>query len=241
MISWTNITGFGDTVVMMPVAAAILVWLLVGRAWKMAFWWAALFSLGLAIVAATKIAFIGWGIGIRSLDFTGFSGHAMRATAVMPVLFYLMMHRSRSTGRLIGIGLGLVFGIVLSVSRVEVHAHSISEAVAGCILGGVTSLGFIWLSRRWEKPALSRWLIAVSMIALFPTSYAKPAPTQRWMDSVALYLSGHDRPYTRGYWRTGPVEAKISHSIRESAHFSLLPQNYSNSYAVSQRNMTTAN
>ena len=87
MIPWIKFTSYGDTMVMIPAAFIILVWLTVGRAWRMAIWWCLLLIAGLVLVAATKIAFVGWGVGIRSIDFTGISGHAMRATAVLPVIF----------------------------------------------------------------------------------------------------------------------------------------------------------
>jgi membrane-associated phospholipid phosphatase len=211
MISWGKITYFGDTVVMMPAAAAIIIWLVIGRAWRMAFWWSILFTVGLVLVVATKIAFIGWGIGIRSLDFTGISGHSMRATAVLPVLCYLMLQKSSPGLRALGICFGLMLGLLLGISRIAVHAHSISEAAAGCLLGGMISLGFIRISGSLQKPVLHRWLIVLSMLALLPTSYAKPAPTQRWMNGVALYLSGHDRPYSRKQWKHEYDEMYESH------------------------------
>jgi membrane-associated phospholipid phosphatase len=203
MIPWLKITSFGDTVVMMPAAVAIIAWLVIGRAWRMAFWWSVLFTIGLALVVVTKIAFIGWGIGIRSLDFTGISGHAMRAAAVIPIICYLLLQKSSPGTRALGIFFGLMLGALISFSRIVVHAHSVSEAVAGFLLGAIISLGFIWISRSLEKPTLNRWLIAITMIALLPTSNAKPAPTQSWMNGVALYLSGHDRPYDRELWRLG--------------------------------------
>jgi hypothetical protein len=40
MISWNDITGIGDTVVMLPAAAVIGGWLLAARAMRMALcWW----------------------------------------------------------------------------------------------------------------------------------------------------------------------------------------------------------
>src|SRR5438445_2386701 len=110
MLIWMTITKLADTTVMVPVAAACAAWLVCGRAWRMALWWCLLFTMGLALVAATKIAFVGWGIGIRSLDFTGFSGHAMRASAVMPVLFYLLLQKAPPFARTSGVLLGIVFG-----------------------------------------------------------------------------------------------------------------------------------
>jgi hypothetical protein len=48
---------------------------------KQAAWrWALLFGITGAIVCASKLAFMGWGMGIRELDFTGFSGHTALST-----------------------------------------------------------------------------------------------------------------------------------------------------------------
>ncbi len=163
----------------------------------MAWWWCILFGSGLTIVAATKIAFIGWGIGISALDFTGISGHAMRAAAVFPVIFYLLLQRSPGLARNAGVVLGLVISGVIAISRVVVHDHSVFEAVTGFAMGAAVSIGFIFASSQLPKPFLNRWIIGFSLLALLPTSYAEPAPTNQWMNTVALYLSGHDKPYVR--------------------------------------------
>lgn len=197
MIPWNQISMFGDSVVTLPAAAAIMVWLIAGRAWNMALWWGSLFAAGLILVAATKVAFIGWGIGISAIDFAGISGHSMRASAILPVLFYLLLHRSMPLLRDGGVVLGLLLGALMGISRVAVGAHSVSEAVAGCLLGGAIGLGFILLSKPLPKPHLNRFLIAFSLFGLLPTSYAEPAPTDHWLQAVALYLSGHERPYVR--------------------------------------------
>lgn len=143
MVSWISITRLGGVNVMMPAAVAIGAWLVYGRAWRMALWWCLIFSTGLLLVVASKIAFIGWGIGIRSLDFTGFSGHSMCATAVIPVLFYLIFQKAPPLARASGVTLGILFGVMVAVSRLILHAHSMSEAVSGCVLGGIVSLTFI--------------------------------------------------------------------------------------------------
>jgi membrane-associated phospholipid phosphatase len=201
MIPWIHITSVADTVVTLPAAVTIAVWLVAGRAWRMALWWCLLFAGGLAIVAATKIAFIGWGVGISAIDFMGMSGHAMRATAVFPVIFYLILQRSPATVRGAGVMLGLSIGALVAVSRVALDVHSVSEAVAGCAMGGAVSLGFIWRSRGMPRPWVNRWIIALGLFALLPTSYAKPAPTNQWIQAVALYLSGNDAIFDRGTGR----------------------------------------
>ncbi|MGS0742620.1 phosphatase PAP2 family protein [Glaciimonas sp. GG7] len=200
MFSWAAISNLADTNVLLPAAAVCAAWLLFGRAWRMSLLWSFLFATGLVLVAMTKIAFVGWGIGIRSLDFTGFSGHAMRATAVMPVLFYLLLQKAPPLARLSGVVLGLALGVIIGISRLVVHAHSVSEAVTGCLVGAVVALSFFWFSRSMPKPTLHRWLLVLTLIPVMLTVQAKPAPTERWLSGVALYVSGHDKPFVRADW-----------------------------------------
>ncbi len=205
MISWLGITSLGSVTVMTPAAAAIAGWLALNRAWTRVLWWCLFFIGTSLLVVATKIAFIGWGLGIQSLDFTGFSGHVMRAAMVAPVLFYLMLQKASSLFRRSGIALGLTFGILIGFSRLEVHAHSVSESVSGWGLGAIVSLGFIWLLSTSPKIKLNRWVVVVSLIGLLVTPYIPHVPTQSWITQVALYLSGHDRPYIRASWKLAPV------------------------------------
>jgi hypothetical protein len=149
-------------------------------------------------VVVTKLAFIGWGIGIRSMDFTGVSGHAMRATAVFPALVYVLLGRARAVIRFPAIGAGFVCGLLVGLSRVMVGAHSIPEVVAGCALGGLVSLSFIWITDAMPRPRLNRPLIVLSVLGLCGTAFAEPAPTKLWLKEVALYLSGRDEAFRRG-------------------------------------------
>jgi membrane-associated phospholipid phosphatase len=197
MISWMTFTRLGDSAILLPAALAIALWLLAGRAWKMALSWCLLFGMAMIIVIATKLAFLGWGIGSASLDFTGVSGHATRATAIFPVLFYLALQGPpRKTGS-IAVLLGGILGLAITVSRVIVHAHSISEALAGCVLGSAVSLGFLWIANSHSITIKRRWLLAPSVFFLMATPFIKPAPAQQWITTAALYLSNHDHPFDR--------------------------------------------
>lgn len=198
---WTTVTGFGGSTVMMPAAAAFATWLLLGGAWRTALWWCGLFGAGLAVVVASKIAFIGWGIGIQALDFTGFSGHAMRAMAVIPVLFYLVLQNASVATRTVGVLGGLLLGLLICASRIVLEVHSVAEAVSGGILGSAVSLGFIAISSKLEKPLLNRALMAATIVGLVAMSYAEPVPSQSLLVRAALSLSGHDKPYTRENWK----------------------------------------
>lgn len=198
---WTTITGFGGSTVMMPAAAAFAAWLVLGGAWRMSLWWCGLFGTGLALVVASKIAFIGWGIGIPALDFTGFSGHAMRAMAVIPVLFYLVLQNASVATRTAGVLGGLLLGLLICTSRIALEVHSVAEAVSGGMLGSAVSLGFIAISAKLEKPLLNRTLMTATIVGLVVMSYAEPVPSQSLLVRAALALSGHDKPYTRENWK----------------------------------------
>jgi hypothetical protein len=103
---------------------------------------------------------------------------------------------------------------MIGESRLVLHYHSVSEVVSGCLLGSLVGLGFIRLCAAKAIECLNRWLVALSLCALLPTAYAEPAPTQGWLTSTALYLSGHDKPYTR----TGGRLARSAYPPDRSGH-----------------------
>lgn len=202
MIDWTDITTYGDVTITSLAAAAIAAWLFIEDEKRLAFWWSILFAAGMGIVIATKMAFIGWGIGIRAIDFAGFSGHAMRAAAVLPVLLYLILQRTRFIVRAGGVALGFACAAMIGVSRVVLHTHSVSEVVAGLLLGAAISLPFIHIAHTsLSKHVFKPLRIALSLLALLPAPYVHPAPTQQWLTELTLYFSGHDHPYPRADWR----------------------------------------
>ena len=193
MIFWAAFTKLADSNFTMPLAALLAVWLASARAWKPFFQWSFLFGTGIVLVVATKIAYIGWGAGIAAIDFTGISGHAMRATAIAPALMAILLQKQTRQLQQLGLLAGLIFGIAIGISRLAIHVHSVSEVVSGCLLGAIVSLGFAWLIR--NRPIIfDRKLLVIGVIALLPVLTLKPAPTESWMESVAYYLSGKERP-----------------------------------------------
>ena len=82
---WEGLSIVGSTAVTVPLSIAIAAWLLAGRSWRLSLSWCLLFGGAMLLVVLTKMAYIGWGIGIEEVQFGGLSGHAMRACAVYPV------------------------------------------------------------------------------------------------------------------------------------------------------------
>ena len=140
---WYTITSLGGAGLTLPLAIAIALWLALGYTWRMAALWLGLLGAAIGVVTLTKLAFLGWGVGVRALDFTGVSGHAMLSTAVYPVALFLMLLPARRSIRLAGVLLGLAAGIAVGLSRVVLVAHSPSEAVTGCLVGAGAALLFV--------------------------------------------------------------------------------------------------
>ncbi|WP_240648008.1 phosphatase PAP2 family protein [Pararobbsia silviterrae] len=210
---WFTLTGFGGVAVTIPVALAIAAWLAAGMRLRAAVEWLAALALAGALTIATKIAFLGWGVGIRRIDFTGISGHAVLSTLVFPVMFSVVLINAPIVVRRASFLVGLGFGLAIGASRVVVRAHSISEIVAGCALGALFACVFV--SRLEARPAPSEptphpILVSLSLVALIGALHGVHVPTQRWVTSIALDLSGHERPFIRARWhRDGRATSRL--------------------------------
>jgi hypothetical protein len=200
---WIAITRFGGAGLTLPLAIAIALWLALGYTWRLAATWLGLLGVAIGVVALSKIAFLGWGVGVRELDFTGVSGHAMLSTAVYPVALFLMLLRTRWPVRATGVALGLAAGVAVGLSRVVLDAHSPSEAVAGCVVGAFAAVVFVWWSWDAKPEQLHVVPIAVSLLMLTVALHDVRVPTQRWITHIALHLSGHERPFIRARWKVG--------------------------------------
>jgi membrane-associated phospholipid phosphatase len=203
-MTWNEIADLGGPAVMAPACLTIAVWLLASRAWSRAIRWLSLFTLAALLVAGSKIAFEAWGIGIRALDFTGISGHAMTATSVLAVAGYLFGSKLRRPGAISLALIGYGFGVLVGFSLIVNKAHSLSEVVAGCALGG--SVAFVSMSSRRRRPAVivAPAMFAVTLGAVLLAFHGTKAPSEIYIAKLAVYLSERATPYS---WpdRSAPI------------------------------------
>lgn len=183
-----------------PAGLAIALWLALGSHWRLALHWCLLYGAGLGLVVLSKLAFIGWGIGISALDMTCFSGHAMRAAAVYPVGCFLALRGTRRPIRVAGVLAGVTLAVLTSIGRVELGTHSVAEAVSGTLLGLLVAGLFIWQARAERPFVLSRALMLASLCLLAWTPQVEQIQTEDVLTEAALHLSGHARPFTRFDW-----------------------------------------
>ncbi|MCD9121729.1 phosphatase PAP2 family protein [Cupriavidus sp. UGS-1] len=201
MWNWHLISRFGDTALLLPCAALLLLSLCHRGEWRAARDWCLAFAAAAGLTLASKLAFIGWGVGVPALDFTGFSGHSMMAASVLPVL----MHRL-APGRAPRLGwaaamLGASLALLVGYSRLPLGAHSASEVIGGLTLGFAVSGGCLLATapRRRRSPRAPLLLLLGAVLLGVPASGAH-APTEQWIEQIALYLSGRARPFQRADW-----------------------------------------
>ena len=200
MYFWHLLSMAGSLAVTGPIGAAIAIYLIAGKQWRLTLAWAMLFGIGMALVVITKMAFMGWGLGVESVEFAGFSGHAMRAAAVYPVAGYLVLRSTGRYARYVGAVIGVILAVLISISRVPTLAHSVSEVVTGAVLGLLVAGAFIHFASQEHRWALSRMLAVLCLPIVLVAPNVEPIPAEDWITQVALKLSGRDHPYTRAMW-----------------------------------------
>ena len=195
---WQFVTRLGEAQIALPVLFASMIWLMRRHGnLRLVTWWLC-FLVGAALLTlATKVAFIGWGVGVASLDFTGVSGHTMFAAVVYPLLACLLFTEWSTRQRRGAVLAGVAVALVVGGSRVMVEAHSVSEVIAGLVVGGAASAAALTFARHpvasvpfWVPLGVALWLVITPVTA--PVS-----ETHGMVTRLSLALSGRAVPYTR--------------------------------------------
>jgi hypothetical protein len=192
---WSNLFHLGDLSLTLPTGCAIAGWLLASRAWRAALGWTLVFGLALALVAATKVAFLGWATGLPTLGYRAVSGHAAGFTAAFPTLGWLLTQRRAPPVRM-GAAVGaLGLGIVVAAALVHAGEHTPAEAIAGWIIGLVAFLCTVHLAGDVPAPPTGTALASAGL-AFGATAWAlHSVSVGYWMIRLALALSGNLYPY----------------------------------------------
>lgn len=199
---WNLVTRLGEAQILLPAALLTALWFLWrDRSPRLAAVWLGGIAVAALFTTASKVAFLGYGVGWAALDFTGVSGHSMFAAAIYPLTGVAIISavaglQAARWGRL-GLLAGVALALLVGWSRVMVDAHSWSEVVVGLLVGGAVTL----VATRAERAPPARhslWLPVVLCVWLGSAlPNAPPSPTHGWVTSLALTLSGRTEPYTR--------------------------------------------
>lgn len=195
---WRLLTRLGEAQILLPALLVLVGWyLLRHRDGRVAAAW--LLGVGGAtlLTTITKVAFLGWGIGSAAFDFTGISGHAMFASAVLPLLVAGFASTAPSQVRRAALVLAYLLAAVVAYSRLVVRAHSGSEALAGLALGTLASALALRSAAAPRSHAPKALLLALAAWVSVATAGAPPSPTHGYVVRLSLALSGRSQPYTR--------------------------------------------
>ncbi|CAI1851072.1 MULTISPECIES: phosphatase PAP2 family protein [Serratia] len=198
-MNWHFLTFFGDSMLLLPCAAIVFIILLLSPTSRKPTWqWMLLFGGVGAVVCVSKLAFMGWGIGSRHWDFTGFSGHSALSASIWPVLLWLLCGRFSSPVRRTAVIAGYLLAAVVGYSRLVIHAHSTSEVITGLALGFIVSSTFLMLQRGTQPPRLSYRKIAVTLaLPLVLINSGTAAPTQGLLERIAVTIAPVEKPFVR--------------------------------------------
>ncbi|MGH6939800.1 VTT domain-containing protein [Hypericibacter sp.] len=151
------VTELGDPVVVIGITLAVLIWLLLQRAWRTALYWMAAVTLSSFFNTGLKMMlyrprpapdlYSGWGA------FSFPSGHATVNIVMWGFLAFLATREMKPLGRRIFIGFTVAFVSLIAVSRLYLGAHWFSDVSAGLAFGAawLTLLGTVYLHHRPER------------------------------------------------------------------------------------------
>ncbi|WP_051412698.1 phosphatase PAP2 family protein [Pseudoxanthomonas sp. J35] len=162
-------------------------------------WWAAI-AVAVLLVAASKIAFYGWGTGVRAWDLTCFSGHTVLGLVLWPVALALLVSPRHRAWRVSLAAVGWIFAGLIGVSRLMTRAHPPSEVLAGVLLGAAVAAHGLHTLRRHQWPRA--WGMVPVILCLLAALWIDPRSmrlpdSERWFAQIGATLAGRDKPWSR--------------------------------------------
>jgi len=194
------LTNFGDPFLTIPLAAVVLCWLACASRPRAACSWALGFGCGASLVALSKFAYAAWDIGSTTLHFTGISGHTMLSTAVYPPVAAICASRAGPVAARYAIYAGFIFAVSIGLSRVAIGAHSWSEVVSGCVLGG--AIAVMTLRVAASTPRLAAHALPQNHSNTYRTNAAKRGTAAFVTAALTIVLLGHGHIAPVSSWIT---------------------------------------
>jgi membrane-associated phospholipid phosphatase len=157
------LTDFGDAAVLIPLAAAMLVWLWAGDSRSSA-WWAVSVGFCVGLTALLKIFFHGCP---PAPYMHSPSGHTAFSVLVYGALVLAISMQSGSLRRLLAIGIGAGLILTIAASRLLLDIHSPAEIGLGLAIGAASlvifgrKLGRYHQAKVWPLLATAAVLIAI--------------------------------------------------------------------------------
>ena len=182
------LTNFGDSIITLPIAALVLIWLAIWGDRKTRLAWFAGLIVCAALTATLKIYFKA--CPVAGLDLDSPSGHTSLSLYVyggLTLITAARVDRWRRSGMLI---LGGLFILGIALSRALLEYHSKIEVAIGLVIGAA-ALVLFWLPYRTRlpvhMPVWPLWLAALMPIAFLS---GQSISAEGLLFRIALYIHG---------------------------------------------------
>jgi membrane-associated phospholipid phosphatase len=184
-MAWLKaLTEFGDLAVLMPLAVAILLWLLLIRSPRGAAWWAIAVVFCGGLTAVLKVSFYGCP---PMRDLHSPSGHTSFSTLVYGAMTLATATQSTGLRRTIAIGAGASFILAIAVSRLLL-AHNAPEVGLGLMIGIAALALFGQSSWRCYKGKIRLSPLFVAGAALLLFFHGRELDAERLFYDIAGYF-----------------------------------------------------
>ena len=179
------LTGLGDAALLLPLAALILLWLVLSGAPRVATWWTAVVVLCSGVTAGLKILF--WGCPpIAHLHSP--SGHTSLSTLVYGAMALFVADEIGGwRGGAAAIG-GAALVVVIALSRLLLDVHSIPEILLGGIIGTTSLAAFGYVYRRSPPPGARLAPLLVAAVVLATLLHGSELHAEALLHRITRYL-----------------------------------------------------
>lgn len=182
------LTNLGDSIITLPIAAFVLVWLGVWGDRRNALVWLVALVACAAVTAVLKIYFKA--CPIPGLELDSPSGHTSMSLYVYGGLTLITAAQFRHWRRHTVLALGTLFILLIALSRAVLEYHSKIEVVIGLIIGTAT-LTLFWMPYRRHRPkrmpVWPLWIAALVPIVILSGHSVSAEGLLHW---IAFYLHG---------------------------------------------------
>jgi len=179
------ITDFGDLAVSLPLAAAMLIWLL-HYSPRAASRWVLALAVCAGLTASLKIVFYGCP---PAADIHSPSGHTSLSTLVYGALTFVTAIAWSGSRRVLVIGSGAGLILAIAVSRLLLDAHSVPEAGLGLVIGTVSLAMFI--RQYLDAPNAKVWPLLIAASLLISIFHGRELHAEQYLHQITGYLHVH--------------------------------------------------
>ena len=176
------LTDFGDAAVLIPLAAAMLVWLWFGDT-RSSVWWAVSVGFCVGLTATLKIFFYGCP---PASDMHSPSGHTAFSILVYGGLAVAAALQSRGLGRRLAIGVGAGLILTIAVSRLLLDVHSRAEVGLGFVIGTASLILFGRKLPRYRQAKV--WSLLVTVGVLMTVLHGQELRAEEFLHRITGYL-----------------------------------------------------